>query len=180
MRLRQSLLPLAALVLAACTASDDLSAPPPDLGDFRLAHNIIVAPNLTKGPLSRPAGKAEWIKAVRGAVDARLRRHEGEKLYNLGIALEGYVLAKPGVPVVASPKSVLLLRVTVWDDAEGTKLSKAPKAFTVFESLSGDTVVGSGLTLSKEEQMANLAQNAALQIERWLLRQKREEGWFEG
>lgn len=171
---------LAALVLAACTASDDLGAPPPDLGDFRLAHNVVVAPNLTRGPLSRPASKAEWIGSVRRAVDARLRRHEGETLYNLGIALEGYVLAQPGVPVVASPKSVLLLRVTVWEDAEGTKLSESPRAFTVLETLSGDTVVGSGLTLSKEEQMTNLAQNAALQIERWLLRQKREEGWFGG
>lgn len=171
---------LAGLVLlAACTNPNDLGEAPPDLGDFRLSHNIVVAPNLTKGPLSREASQADWIASVKRAVEERMRRHEGDRLYHLGIAVEGYVLAVPGVPVVASPKSALILRVTVWDDAKGEKLNPEPKVVTVLETISGDTVVGSGLTQSKEVQMLNLSRNAAKQIETWLVEQKAASGWFE-
>lgn len=166
--------------LAACTNPNDLSKPPAYLGNFQLGHNVVVAPNLVKGPASRAASKEEWIAAMKKAVDARFGRYEGSKHYHFGISIEGYVLAVPGVPVIASPKSAVIIRVTVWDDAAGKKLNEEAELITVVESISGDTVVGSGLTQSKEVQMENLSRNAAKQIETWLVRQNNENGWFEG
>lgn len=171
---------LAVLGLAACTNPNDLDTAPAPLGDFRLGHNIVVAPNPVKGPLSRTATKEEWIASVSAAIDERFGRYDGARLYHLGISIDGYVLARPGVPVVAAPKSILILQVTVWDDAAARKLNETPERFTVVESLSPDTVLGSGHTLTAEEQMQNLSRNAAKRIETWLVEQTREQGWFEG
>lgn len=165
-------------VAAACTNSDDLDQAPADLGDFRLAHNIVVAPKMQKGPLSREASKEEWVESLTGAIAERFDRYEGDRLYHLGVSVEGYVLAQPGVPVVLSPKSVLIINVTVWDDAAEKKLNPEPKQITVLESLSGDTMVGSGLTQTAEQQMLNLSRNAAKQIETYMVRMNNAEGWF--
>ncbi|HAW46959.1 MAG TPA: hypothetical protein DCX34_06930, partial [Roseovarius sp.] len=100
---------LGLLAVAACTNANDLDSEPAYLGNFRLGHNVVVAPNLTKGPASRAASQEEWIDAMTRAINERFTRHEGSKLYHLGVSVEGYVLAIPGVPVVASPKSALIL-----------------------------------------------------------------------
>lgn len=170
----------AMLTLGACTSVTDLNEPPVDLGDFSLSHRVIVAPNLTKGPVSREASKEEWEAAMLSALAERFDRYEGDKLYHFGISVEGYVLAQPGIPVVLSPKSVLIFNLSVWDDAAGKKLTTEPKQFTVFESLSGETMIGSGLTQSKETQLKNLSRNAAKMIQTYLLRMNKEEGWFNG
>ncbi|MEQ8896527.1 MAG: hypothetical protein RID23_05510 [Roseovarius sp.] len=170
---------LLALALCACTDASDLDSAPADLGDFHLGHNVVVAPKLFKGPFSRKASRAEWIAVMKAAVDERFGRYEGTRLYHLGISVDGYVLAQPGIPVVAAPKSLLILNVSVWDDTAGKKLNSSTKRITVAESFSADTVVGSGLTLSRDEQMQNLARNAAKQIEIWLRKEKRAKGWFE-
>jgi len=167
------------LLATACTNANDLDQRPAYLGNFQLGHNVVVAPNLTKGPASRAAGKDEWIAAMTQAITARLSRHEGTKLYHLGVSVEGYVLAIPGVPVVASPKSALILNVTVWDDAAGEKLNAKPELIPVVETISAKTVIGSGLTQSKEVQMEHLSRNAAKLIETWLKRQNDNFGWFE-
>lgn len=169
----------AILLLAACTNPDDLEKAPVYLGNFHLGHNVVVAPNLTKGPTSREASKEEWITAMKEAVDERFGRYEGDKLYHMGISVEGYVLAVPGVPVVASPRSALIVRVTVWNDAEGRKLNLEPQQFTVIETLSADTMLGSGLTQTKEQQMTNLSRNAAKLIQNWMVRENAKIGWFE-
>jgi len=166
-------------LLAACAGSNDLDKEVPYMGNFRLGHNVVVAPNLTKGPASRAATKEEWIEAMTQAITDRMGRHEGTRLYHLGVSVEGYVLAIPGVPLVASPKSALILNVTVWDDAAGRKLNDKPHLVTVMEQVSGNTILGSGLTQGKEVQMANLSRNAARLIENWLNRQNDEFGWFE-
>jgi len=168
------------LGIVACTNPNDLDKAPVPLGDFKLGYNVVVAPNITKGPASRDASKEEWITAMKKAVDARFSRYDGDKLYHLAISLEGYVLAVPGVPLIASPKSALILNVTAWDDAEGKKLNEKPEQVTVIESFSGETVLGSGLTQSKEKQMQNLSRNAAKLIQNWLVRQKYQEDWFGG
>ena len=162
----------------ACTNSDDLDKRPVALGNFSLGHNIVVAPKLTKGPLSREADKDEFIKFMQEAVDERFRRYEGDKLYHFGISLEGYVLAQPGIPLVASPKSILIINLTVWDDAAGKKLNEKVEQITVIESFSGDSIMGSGYTKTPEEQMRGLTRNAAKQIQNYLSRQNFNEGWF--
>ncbi|SDI93313.1 hypothetical protein [Lutimaribacter saemankumensis] len=166
--------------LTACTSTNDLRNPPVDLGDFRLSHRVVVAPNLTKGPMSREATVEEWEAAMLGAIGERFDRYDGDKLYHFGISVEGYVLAQPGIPIVLNPKSILIFNVTVWDDAAGKKLNEEPEQITVFESLSGETLLSSGLTQSKEQQLQNLSRNAAKQIQNYLVRMKREKGWFGG
>ena len=50
---------------------------------------------------------------------------------------------------------------------------------TVLETFGTGSIVGSGFTLTPEEQLRQLTQNAAKAVERYLLEQKREQGWFE-
>ncbi|WP_420568462.1 hypothetical protein [Thalassovita sp.] len=166
------------LGLSACANPNDLDQPPVDLGAFKLGHNIVVAPKATKGPVSRDASAEEWVASLTEAMAERFGRYEGERLVHFGISVEGFVLAQPGIPVVASPKSVLIINLTVWDDKAGAKLNEKPQQITVLESFSGKSFVGSGLTQSKEEQMLNLSRNAAKQVEEFLVRMHAEEGWF--
>ena len=166
--------------LAACNGASDLDKAPTPLGDFNLHHNIVVAPKAQKGPLSREVSKEELAEAVRAATAERFDRYDGERLYHFGISVEGYVLAQPGIPLVFAPKSILILNLTVWDDAKNMKLNPEPHQITVFESLDQGPVVGSGYTKSAEEQLKNLSQNAAKSIETYLVKQNREEGWFSG
>ncbi len=167
---RLSLVLLLGLGLAACARSR-LDDPPMPLGDFALGLNIAVADKVQMVPISRKAEPKEWETAMQKAIDDRFgeKRYQGTKLYNIGISIDGYALAPPGIPVVASPKSVLVITANIWDDAAQKKLNPEGHQITVFESLSGETVIGSGLTRSKEKQMEILAANAARKVEDWLL-----------
>lgn len=158
---------LCALVSCAVPTAE-VNDPQRDLGDFVLGHNIVVAPDIVKGPLSRDASAEQWKSAVKAAIDARLGRYNGERQVHLGVNVGGYVLAQPGVPLLVSPKSVLAISVTAWDDRAGVKFNEEPKEIIVLETISGGSLVGSGYTLSPEEQMANLSYNVAKQIEDWL------------
>lgn len=169
---------LALAVLSACANGRDLNKPPPPLGDFQLGHNIVIAPNLVMGPLSREATAEEWTTSLEKAIEDRFRRYEGEKLYHFGISIEGYVLAEVGVPLVLQPKSVMIFRLTVWDDAAGGKLNAEAEEITVLEAISPESLAGSGLTQTREEQLDNLTVQAAKQIEAFLLRKKKDDGWF--
>lgn len=160
---------IAALILIAGCARNDLAEPPVPLGEFALGLNIVVADNVQKVPISREATPDEWETVMKKAVADRFGRYEGTKLYNIGIAVEGYALAPPGIPIVAAPKSVLVVTANVWDDAAQKKLNAEGKQFTVFESLSGDTVIGTGLTRTKQQQMEALSFNAVKRIEEWFL-----------
>lgn len=159
---------LGVFALAACQKNDLAEAPVP-LGNFELGLNIVVADNMKKVPISRPATVEEWEAAIIKSVDDRFGRYSGSKLYNIGIAVDGFALAPPGVPVVASPKSVLVISANIWDDASGTKLNAESAQFTIFESFSGETVIGSGLTRSRQKQMEILSYNAAKRVEQWIL-----------
>ena len=158
---------LGATLLAACQKNDLAEAPVP-LGNFALGLNIVVADNMKKVPISRPATVEEWEAAMIKAVDARFSRYSGTKLYNIGISVDGFALAPPGIPVVAAPKSVLVITANIFDDAAGKKLNVEGAQFTIFESFSGETVIGSGLTRSREKQIEILSYNAAKRVEEWI------------
>lgn len=177
--LRMFALTVALLGLAACTNPNDIDDTPAYLGEFLLGHNVVVAPNLTMGPASRPATEEEWITSMKGAIDERFGRYDGTKYVHLGVSVEGYVLAVPGVPIVASPKSALIVKVTAWNDAESKKFNEKPEQIVIVETISGNTMIGSGVTQTKEVQMRNLSRNAAKQIEEWLKRMNDQNGWFE-
>jgi len=155
-------------VLAACQ-TNDLAEPPVPLGDFALGLNIVVTDKMEMVPISRPATGDEWKAAMTKAIDDRFGRYEGTKLYNLGISIDGFALAPPGVPVVLKPKSILVITVNIWDDAAGKKLNEKGKQLHVFEKLSGETVIGSGITRNKAKQIEILSYNAAKKVEAWLL-----------
>ena len=166
------------LLVGACAGNADLDEPPVPLGDFSLTHNVVVAPNPQRGPFSRRASDEQLIETVRTAMAERFDRYDGASRYHFGISVEGYVLAVPGVPLVLSPKSALILNLTVWDDAAGKKLNEEPQQITVLETFGTAPIIGTGYTMSAEEQLKELSQNASKAVERFLVKQQREEGWF--
>ncbi|MEM9754590.1 MAG: hypothetical protein AAF914_01280 [Pseudomonadota bacterium] len=160
-----------AILLAGCAtpASDPLEEELPDMGDFRLAFNIVVADDMQQVPPSRRASQEEWVEMLTAEVDRRFGGYEGDRLYHIAIAVDGYSLAPPGIPLVLSPKSVLIVSANVWDDELQAKLHEEPNQIMVFEGLSGATVLGSGLVRTREEQMQILARNVARRIQLWML-----------
>lgn len=167
-----------ALGLSACALPDnDLAEPPPPLGDFVLEYNVVVADNMERVPISREATADEWEEVMTKAIVDRLgpSRYDGTRMYHLGTAINAYALAPPGVPVVAAPKSVLVITVNIWDDASQQKLNPKPKQIAVFEELSADTVIGSGLTRNKKAQMEALSYQAVKKIQDWMVRNPQ---WF--
>lgn len=162
------LLATTVLALSACSVLPE-QEPQVDLGDFALGHNIVVAPNPYMGPGSREATADELIEAVQSAIGERFEPYEGEKLYNLGVSVDGYVLADVGVPVVLSPKSALIIHVTVWDDAAGEKLNEEAHQIAVLEDFSAKTIIGSGLFSTRDQQIDVLSRKVARKLEEWLL-----------
>lgn len=169
---------LVAGVLAACNGAADLDEAAVPLGDFNLVHNIVVAPKVQKVPLSRELPVETMTTMLQEAVAERFDRYDGERGYHFGISIESYFLAPPGVPVVAAPKSAMIIRISVWDDAKAKKLTSKAHQITVIESFDQGPLVGSGYTKNAEEQFKNLSQNAVKQIETFLVTKNREEGWF--
>ncbi len=172
-----ALLSLLALLVGCTAATPD--EPLEALGEFKLGHNIVIAAKAQKGPVSRQASEEEWVNAMTAAVAERFGRYQGSQLYHLGISVEGYLLAPKGIPIVYSPKSALIINVTVWDDAAGGKLNEEVKQLTVFETTTGESfLIGSGRKRTKEQQMRGLSRNAVGQIEAWLLQEHKANGWF--
>ncbi|MCR8726529.1 hypothetical protein [Frigidibacter sp. ROC022] len=164
-----------AVILAACAAPEDLSKAPEPLGDFSLGYNIVVVDNPKIGPLSRKATDAEWKASLEQAIDERFSRFKGEGTYHIAIKVQAYALAQTGIPLVVKPKSVLLISANVWTPYG--KLNAEPENLTVWEGVSEKTLLGSGLTQTREEQMRKLSVNAARKIEEWL---REHPEWFTG
>lgn len=170
--------PLALIAtLVACAAGDPLDEELPPMGDFRLAHNIVVAENMQQVPPSRNATPEEWQAILESEIDRRFRGYEGDRLYHIGVAVDGYALAPPGIPIVLSPRSILVLSVNIWDDELGRKLHDEAEQIIVFEGSSPETLlVGSGIARNRTEQMQVLARNAARRIQLFMLENPE---WFD-
>jgi hypothetical protein len=167
----------ALLTLAACAERADLNEPVVPIGDFRLGHNVVVAKDTTEGPFSRDATEQELEAALSSEIEQRLRRYDGDGLYHIGVRIEAFVLGQPGIPILLSPQSVLILAVNIWDNETRERLNAEPIRVTAFEALNTRVpILSSGLVNSKEEQLENLSISAALQIEQ-LLREN-EATWF--
>lgn len=162
--------------LLACGAGDPLEEELPPMGDFRLSHNIVVADNMQQVPPSRNATPEEWVEILTSEIDRRFGAYEGDRLYHIGIAVDGYALAPPGIPIILSPRSILVLSVNIWDDALGRKLHDEPEQIIVFEGSSPETfLVGSGIARNRTEQMQILARNAARRVQLYMLQNPE---WF--
>ncbi|HCP82033.1 MAG TPA: hypothetical protein DIT67_10745 [Octadecabacter sp.] len=178
MRILVALMGLA--LLTACGgARDDLAETPDAIGAFRLGHNIAVVNEPVQGPFSRTVTNDEWQAAMTTAVADRLgeARFFGDKYYHVGVAVEAYVLAYPGVPLVYSPKSILIFSVNFFEDSTQTKLNDEAIQITVFEPCCTVPFLGSGFTRSADEQMEGLSFNAARAIERTM---RENADWFGG
>lgn len=176
MAFMRPVLAFALLALISACGRNDLAEPPVPLGDFALGLNIAVADKVEMVPISRPATVEDWEAVMIKAVDNRFGRYQGNKLYNIGISIDAYALAPPGIPVVAAPKSILVVTANIWDDAAQKKLNAEGKQITVFEGMSGETVIGTGITRTKKQQMEALAYNAVKRVEDWLLENPE---WFD-
>ena len=154
-------------MLTAC-APTSIEDDPPPIGDFRLGHIIINDKSAEMAPISREAPDGLLKQDLEAAIQERLGRYKGRRWYHLAVSVGPYSLSAGGVPVFASPRSALVIEVTVWDDATATKLNETPHAISVIEPTSIETIIGSGLIRSPEEQAAVLADSAAYLIEHWL------------
>ena len=178
--MRHLLAMIGLFALTACGGiRDDLTADPSPIGAFRLGHNIAVVNDPVQGPFSRTVTDAEWQAAMVAAVDDRFgeARFFGDKYFHIGVAVEGYVLGYPGVPLVYSPKSVLIFSVNFFEDSTQTKLNDEAIQITVFEPCCAVPFLGSGYTRDANEQMEGLAFNAARAIERTM---RENADWFGG
>jgi len=165
-------------LLAGCTGYTPQDPLVP-LGEFNLNYTYVYAAKARKGPVSRTASEEEWVAALTSAIDERLGQYQGSQGYDIGVSVEGYLLAPKGIPVLYSPKSALIINVTVVDLATNQKLNDKARQFTVFETTTqGSFLIGSGRERTKEQQMQGLSRNAVRNIEEWLAEQALNEGWF--
>ena len=168
-RMRQTVaLILGVLVLAACQ-TNDLKQPPVPLGDFALGINVAVVDNVQKSPISRTATPEQLKTAMEKAIDDRFSRYSGSRLFNIGVSIDGYALSPPGVPILFSPPSVMIVNVSIFEDAKGLKLNQEGERMTIVEKSSPETFIGSGLTQTKARQLDILTYNVAKRIEAYLL-----------
>jgi hypothetical protein len=163
-------------LLSACTSDIDPSVERSGLGDFNLDRLVVIVDDPTSSIVSRSASDDQLRKAVTDAVDARLRRFQGDGSYSIGIKVQGYVLAPPGIPVLFAPRSTLFLSVNAYDDVP-SRLNVDTRNLTIWEDAGGDTVIGSGYSQTAQEQLDEMASNAAIEIELWL---RENEDWFGG
>ncbi|WP_235281446.1 hypothetical protein [Thalassobacter sp. 16PALIMAR09] len=166
---RKTLTILAVLFVSACASEDPLIYQQPDMGSFQMKWNIVVADNARLVPPSRSATPAEWQDVLGAEIDRRFSGYAGGRDFHIAVNVDGYALAPPGIPVLLAPKSILVLSANVWDDAEARKLHAEPERITVFEGANATTIIGSGFTKTKEEQMRALSRNAARAIQNWIL-----------
>ncbi len=165
-------------LLGACTETL-VNEAPEELGEFKLRVNYAFADKAIKGPVSRDATPQEWADAIQKNVDIRLGRYQGSQEIDIGVSLEGYMLAPPGIPVIYNPRSTAIVLVNVYDVGTKQFLAKAKK-FQVLEDTTSETAVqGSGHTRTKEEQMSGLSLKIADRIEEWLAEEHRDNGWFD-
>lgn len=154
--------------LFGCDAHD-AGEPPRPMGNFRMGLNIVVPDMAQTIALSRQATPEEWKTVMTQAMQDRFGSYTGDKMFDFGISIDGYMLARRGIPVVANPRSALIVTVNVWDDAKQQLLVKGGKRITFVEGISPDAVIGSGWTQTKDQQMKKLAFNVARQVQNYML-----------
>ena len=165
----RALFVMAGLTLLAACETNDLKKPPVPLGDFVLGINVAAADQAQVPGISRKATADEWKVAIEKAMADRFGRYEGSRIYNFAVRVDGYVLAPPGVPVLASPRSALIMTVFVFDDATQTLLNPGGKQLTMVEGVSPESFIGSGITQTKAQQLTRMSYRAALSVQKYLL-----------
>jgi hypothetical protein len=157
-------------LLAACAGNPTEGDRPIEMrpmGDFRLGHAVVKVDEPQVGPISRRADNEVWKSSMEAALQKRFAGYEGDAFYHIGVSIDGYSLNPPGPPMI-TPKSMLIVTVTVLDDT-GAKLNEDGKLISVFEEFGPEFVFGSGFSRSSDEQVDVLTFNAARAIQNWML-----------
>lgn len=176
---RRGLLAGGAASVAACAAPPSVEETTRNLaplGNFKLGYVIVVADNAEIGPFSREATPDELEAALKPKLEALFSPYQGDHFYHIAVGVGAYALAQPGIPIIAAPKSALGVVANVWDDETQMKINEEPKEFLVLERLSGSSLLGSGLVMTKEEQLEALANQTVQQIYNWVVE---NAAWFE-
>lgn len=163
----------AGLGLAGCEAADPLGEELEEFGDFQLGFTVVVAENAQKVPPSRDATPEKWKEIMSAELERRFGRYQGGKDYVIAVNIDGYSLAPAGIPVVLTPKSILVVSANLWEANPQQKIA-GPEQITTFEG--ADTLfLGSGISKDADAQMTTLARNMSQKIQAWLLR---NPAWF--
>ncbi|MGR3492952.1 MAG: hypothetical protein ACU0DW_12920 [Shimia sp.] len=166
-------LSLAALAACAPPALDPNEVPEP-IGSFKMGHFAATTAGGLAVPeaLSRTVPVEDVKAAMRTAFEPRLQRFTaGDEFWHVGVVVDGYVLARAGIPLVAAPKSALIFSVFLIEDATGERYPAEPHQITVIEEVTPGTFISSGLTRSPERQLEALANQASFATEKWLREQ---------
>jgi hypothetical protein len=166
--LKAALVLVASIALASCAEAPVEQKALEPLGDFKLGYAVVSAKNAEIAPLSREATPEEWETAIKSRLEARLAPLQGSRYYHVSITVGAYALAVPGIPIVASPKSAIVILVNLWDDAEQKILLEPAHKITVIEAITAKSIFGSGLTQTREEQLAYLADRAVEETLKYL------------
>ncbi|UWQ83804.1 hypothetical protein [Leisingera caerulea] len=168
----------AALALLTACGETRLDEAPEDLGAFQARVTHVYTEKALQWPLSRDAEHSEWTAPIENALNTRLRRYSGGQEYDVAVTLEGFMLAPPGVPVLFSPKSAVVVNVFVYDVANRKFLAKKHQ-MEIFESTTGESaLLGSGHARTKQQQIQGLAVNIADKVEEWMAENHKEQDWF--
>ena len=112
------------LLCFACSISNYSKEIPtiPNIGNFKLGHLVVKAENAQKGFFSRNASKQTLEKTLKEKLSKLLSNQNGDHFFHISAIVSGYVLAQPGIPVLLSPKSVLIIDVFIFDDQTQQKV----------------------------------------------------------
>lgn len=157
------------MAVAACAVPDPESDPSVDLGNFRLLDNFAVTTQARKMGVTREASAEAWETVLEKAVTKRFSQYQGDTPYIISYSLDGYILATKGGRLALAPRSAMSMTVHIWQTSPQKRLEERSKQLLIFENLDGETVIGSGLFRTKEEQMENLGAQFAKALERWLV-----------
>lgn len=157
------------MAVAACSVPDPESDPSVDLGNFRLLDNFAVTTQARKMGVTREASAEAWETVLEKAVTKRFSQYQGDTPYIISYSLDGYILATKGGRLALAPRSAMSMTVHIWQTSPQKRLEERSKQLLIFENLDGETVIGSGLFRTKEEQMENLGAQFAKALERWLV-----------
>lgn len=167
--IRSVLAALCVLAVSACAVPDPETDERVELGNFRLAGNVAVTTNAKLMGVSRQASAEEWEEVLESAITKRFGAYEGDVPYTISYSLDGYILATRGGRLALAPNSAMAMTVHIWTNEPPKRLEERSKQLLIFEGFDGETIVGSGLFRTRDEQMDALGKQFSKAVERWLL-----------
>ncbi|WP_139176718.1 hypothetical protein [Jannaschia faecimaris] len=159
---------LAAASVTACSVSDPLDEELPPMGDFELAFTVVVSENAKKIPPTRNATPEQLKTVLTTEIERRFGDYRGGTGYVIALNIDGYALAPPGIPIVLTPKSILVVSANLWRANPQEKLA-GPEQISTFEGAE-TLLLGSGLVKDADEQLQTLCRNMAKKVQSWMLR----------